>query len=453
MTKNARIKPMGTVGIRKFASSATLIASATLIIGATLMLHLWGVGSQTNIRGHKVAKKTKGAMIKRANDVYYLRYKVEGKTTWVSLGTKDVEEAEKVFKLKVDEHLGFRKSRDLDELQTKIATEKKFIKGNSILLDDVWSLFLSAPNRSQPSEGTLNNILRDWTRFRLWMSEHHSKVVDLKIISQDIIKQWMAEDLTGIAPTTRKDIINRVRQVVVEVFPESTVFAFYKHPKITDKDVQHKQGFTKEQIKEIFKTLDDDTFTLELRSTEDLKVVKDDMRDYKNQFRILCAVTCHTGMRLIDAATISWDEVNLTQSTVSYIPEKTRRTVRTATIPIPSSLVKMFKSIKKDGKHILPRIASKYLRDPDGVVTELHNILEKNGLKVRTEFEGKRNKSIYGWHSFRHYFATAHAENGTNRYILAQMLGDDPATMEKYYIHISDTASKEAMRKMPKFKI
>ncbi|OGV21522.1 MAG: hypothetical protein A2X47_12980 [Lentisphaerae bacterium GWF2_38_69] len=96
-------------------------------------------------------------------------------------------------------------------------------------------------------------------------------------------------------------------------------------------------------------------------------------------------------------------------------------------------------------EYALPKIAERYNRNPDGIRVDTMKVFKFSGLET-SEDKGnlQRQKNIcrYGFHSFRHSFASIMASNGYNITMLAQVLADDTKTLEKYYINIDDKVIK-----------
>ena len=128
---------------------------------------------------------------------------------------------------------------------------------------------------------------------------------------------------------------------------------------------------------------------------------------------------------------------------------KTRRIKRTAVIPITEKLIEQLKIAlewKTEDNYILPKVAERYLRNPHGVRKDAIKVFAFSGLETsehKGDLQRQYNICRYGFHSFRHSFASIMASNGYNITMLSQILADDTKTLEKYYISIDDKVIKK----------
>jgi integrase len=165
--------------------------------------------------------------------------------------------------------------------------------------------------------------------------------------------------------------------------------------------------------------------------------------------KVLFYIGALTGLRLADCCLLKWDNVSFRNDLIRCIPRKTKKIKRPAIIPMSSKLEDQLKIAfewKTDNNYILPKVAERYLRNPHGVRKDSMKIFKFSGLDT-SEDKGKLQRQYnicrYGFHSFRHSFASIMASNGYNITMLAQILADDTKTLEKYYISIDDKVIKK----------
>ncbi len=169
----------------------------------------------------------------------------------------------------------------------------------------------------------------------------------------------------------------------------------------------------------------------------------------KEEMEVLFYIGALTGLRLADCCLLKWETVYLNEDLIKCIPRKTKRIKRQAIIPLTSKLKEKLSNAlnwKTEDNYVLPKIAERYLRNPDGIRKDCIKVFKFSGLDTSEE-KGKLQRQYnicrYGFHSFRHSFASIMASNGYNITMLAQILADDTKTLEKYYIDIDDKVIKK----------
>ena len=111
---------------------------------------------------------------------------------------------------------------------------------------------------------------------------------------------------------------------------------------------------------------------------------------------------------------------------------------------------------KTDRQLLMPQLSELYFKKgtKKRVLGFIKKIFEHIDLKT-TEHRTNRKVSviIYGFHSFRHSFASFAARSGIPIGVLADILGDNITTLQKYYIHIDNVAKFKAISSMPALQI
>ena len=386
--------------------------------------------------------KGSGSVFKRANGNYCYQWrdpitrKLRTKTLTDDTG-KNITSKKLAEKFAEVEALELQKIQHIDSKEkaiVEIATNRKLLKHNNIPIKKAWETYLDSPNRPDSSENTLKGYMYMFKRFQEWLvSEKHS-VKNIDHVTDEVAKNY-SKYLWGRGGTERTFNAHiKGMALIFRVLNPDNLNPFRKE-NITRK-VENQQGhkkLTEEQIVKILGSFNE----------SELKVLN------KKEMSVLFHIGAMTGLRLIDCCLLKWENILFDQQLIKCIPQKTRRIKREAVIPITAKLEEVLQEAlewQNDNDYILPMVAERYKRNPDGIRKDCIKILEYSGLEVSEEPEGTRRKrriNRIGFHSFRHSFASIMASNGYSIQMLAKILADDTRTLERYYINIDDDKVKE----------
>ncbi len=379
----------------------------------------------------KLRVKGDGHIFKRGK-AYYLQYTVNGKRLVQALKTSDRVVAQKRAKEKV----GLSSEITSKELTViKIAEAKNIISPNRIKIEDIWDKFISNPSRPDSAQSTLKNYEYIVRIFVKWLAEAYPST---SIVSQ--ITNEVGADFSKFLWQERKVSESTYNYYIKTLFLVFRVIAKDVRNPFAKENISRKnenqQGhykFTDEQLQHI----------LGIFNEPDLKTM------YKEEMEILFCLGAFTGLRLIDCCNLKWKSVKFKEQIIQTIPEKTKRIKRHATIPLVTQLEEKLREAYewKINSYVLPNVAERYGRNPSGVKKDVMKILRYAGLKTtETPENSQRKRKIcrYGFHSFRHTYASMMASKGYSINMLAQVLADNSKTLEKYYINIDDKVIKAA---------
>ena len=390
----------------------------------------------------KNRKKGSGS-IYLVNGIYKLRYMVKGQRKQVSLETRNKKEAQRKAEKILSPAVVDAKTKA--EVVLHIAEAKKIISKNRVEISNMWDKYLASSTRPDSGPGTLQNYELQVKRFIKWSESNKHETSNIEDINRDIAIEY-ATFLSNskLSPETFNQHIKTLRLVFRTLLadqdnPKPSVA--FDHVKLKPRDTINRKAFTEEEVLKLLKSFDD----------EDLSVT------HKDELKILFYIGAWTGLRLSDVISIKWQNFDMSNRLISVTPRKTARLARNLLIPIHPMLYDLLNDIEKtDQQLVMPKLSELYFNKvtKKRVLTSIKKIFEHINLKT-TEPRTTRKVSaiIYGFHSFRHSFASFAAKSGIPIGVLADILGDNITTLQKYYIHIDNAAKFKAISSMPVLQI
>jgi integrase len=379
---------------------------------------------------------------------YYLQIRVNGRKKVVALKTGRLDEAEK----KAEDYRRIAACRTKEEFAFHVSKARKLSKDSALALDKVWAHYAASPERPDSSPGTLKNYKRNWESFLKWLGDNHPATTRLSQVDESLAKEYAAwlwersigerKNASGEAEKVRMGAntynyhIQSLALVARIVGPDVGVEENpWKCIKKKTEAKQVRKDFSKAQVEALLAAFDDDR----------LKLLN------KDELRLLFHIGAFTGLRLEGAVNLKWDKVDFAKGIISAIPAKTRRIQREVVIPIHSRLkAELVRARDASSGFVLPGIVERYARNPYGVNEDILKVLDFCELKQKNEgVERGRIRRLYGFHSFRHFFASTCANAGVPVTTLSEILGDNISTLQKYYMHSMDESRQKVLKALP----
>jgi len=365
---------------------------------------------------------------------YYLSVRIKGKPITLSLGTKNLDDAE----VEADKKLTIINSQSIDELEVKIKQIKFNRKKTILRLDDVWNQFLKSQNRPDTGPSTLVNYERDWKKFVSWLKSNYPAIAYLSEVNDEIALEY-AQHLweSGISSATFNYHIyvnGLVFRVLLKLLgisdnPFSAVVRKKSLPQV-------KKELSEVEIVKLLKSFDDPKMEIM----------------HKSEMKLLFCIGAYTGLRLVDCAQLKWEGVDFNNREISLMPVKTgRKTRKYVHIHLNDSLFDLLKSASKekakDAIYVIPKVAERYSSNPSGVRSDCVQVFKDNGYETTVKVENVQRKlkaNVYGFHSLRHTLASISARGKVSQQAIQDVLGHSSSSMTRHYTH-SDKASLSAV--------
>ena len=367
-----------------------------------------------------------GSVSKRGDVYYFWWTDVNGKKHAKSLRTKNRTEALG----KAAELTKAVDAKDKAEVLHQAARARRLIEQQPLPLDQVWESFLKT--NPTAGSGTLRNYERALVDFKNWLLKEHCEIQSFTDITDDLVVEYLnCLWRTGITANTynyRRNALGLITKALASGFG-------------IENNRWHDNDLRKREVKQ-------KRLPLSARQSVDLLESLNEPSvslPYPDECKFLVRFILFTGSRLIDAVFMCWENIDLDQGRIRYIPRKTSGKGKEAELPIlhPIHQELSARSDTRENDLVFPKLAALYERNPDGLHRPLVVLIQKVTGKGADKAAGQRKveRSSYGVHSLRATFATQAAMAGCRSVWLARMLGDSLDTVDKYYIRAgySDT--------------
>ncbi len=408
-------------------------------------------------------RTTKGKLFQRsAGGIYYLRYQVGGGRKTVCLHTKNKDKAE----TERDKTLGNALRADTTErVLFHVAENRKLLSRVSIPIDKAWAKYTASDSRPKSGKDTLANYERQWKRFSEWLAKKHADVGNLFDVDRKIALAYKSKlEADKLSPETFNQHVKTLRLVyrVLALDNEHGGVNPFEAVNLKPKATINREAFSKDEVTALLAVFDGPP---ELRipepvlddkgnaikdangkeKTEDRIVVFN--QDEWNEYRCLFNLGAYTGLRFGDACTLKWKTIDFDTGLITLTPRKTKRVGRTVKVPLHPALreqLRLAHAWRDKTTYVLPSLAADYLKSNRVMKNRVIDIIRSVGITTHGEAEGRQIQPILkGFHSLRHFFASYAASVNIPVNVLAELLGDNVATLQRYYVH----GTLEAMSK------
>lgn len=373
-----------------------------------------------------------GGLVKRG-DVWYARYRQAGRRVLKSTGCTRESDAKVYLRDLIaplnagNQAKALRKAADTAyELQGELV-------GRSLRIEDIWDKFQKSPERLDASPLTMKGYRAQLKRFQDWLARTYPKCSAMADVDDGIARSY-AEWLSGQtgSPTYNNHI--GLLKMCWKIVNRST--GWKENPWIAiakKKSVSvSKRDLTWEEIQNLLAA---DT----------------------GEWKLLITIGIYTALRLADAATLKWEEVDLDLRKIVRSPRKTiRRTGRPVTIPIFPDLHQILSDLKakkrKSEPYVLPTLSRRYLRNRSSLCHHIARIFNRAKITRMTDDvkPGRMNNSVAaGFHSLRHSFVSLCRTGNVSEAVVMSIVGHGSPAMTRHYTHIGDDAARTALVALP----
>lgn len=370
---------------------------------------------------------------KKGSKNYYFQVMVKGRRIVESTRTSSIREASKIadarcmeLKLNLDWYFylkqAIKKINMLDPDAKEAAVysaieELNSIKVRTLALWDAFELFKAKPRKRAVSERVYNDYRNMWNNFVIFVNRNFPDVKYMSEITKAIAEKFLAEERKkGLAERSYNERITKLRTIFSALSEEAGLRknVWQQVDKMSEGHIS-KRPFTKTQLKQIFSAA-------------------------KGEMRTLCMIGLYTGLRLGDAATLKWSEIDFENMVIVRLPNKTKHLKKNVEIPLLGELCDELKRVKseqnsRESVYVVPEIAENYLTVND-ISKKIQVLFRNAGIETQIDREKcSRKTTVYGFHSFRHTFVSLCAANGIPMNVVMELVGHRSVMVHEVYQH------------------
>lgn len=438
----------------------------------------------------KEGRKNGSGTLEKRGDIWLARWTVNGKRYTrstgckVSGGKKAKEQAERrldeftaPYKLGDEKRIIEVQIARLGGVEKEIGAEEA--KKPSLKLVAGFSAFLQSQSRPRSGAATLHNYELQYFQFVDWASQYHGELSEMRQVDSATADEYSRFLLSG-TPKKERDQISAARKWLhgfdwrqkrdggrvlskdeEEAIKQRRALAartirnpvrgatFNKHLNALALIWRHVARNAEARISVNPWAYDEETGRgirrVSLTHAErpharralSLEEVYNLLNAATGELRALVAIGFYTGLRLGDAATLEWGNIDQLTGIITVRSRKTDTETRAAVHPVLARILEAETKARRG--YVLPNTARLYLSGKSGRVqisNEITGLFESVGIVTKfTDGGGRRARSECGFHSLRHTFVTALRAHGATLRTAQELAGHNTQRMTEHYTH------------------
>ncbi len=376
----------------------------------------------------------------RAEQIQYL-------TGEKSLLEKQIEEIEKKEQAKAKAEAEAKAKAEAEarakEEAAKRRAEEKAEYDAALNVGDAFEAYEEIAVKIGTGEGTMRSYASQFNVFANWLKANHPEAVKMRDVTADIVS-----DFATFLSTKRSSSTYNKYKILFRTMWK------YLADKIKSKSGENPWYNATAMPKK--KTINHRRKILNLENLATLIVEAD------GELRCLFAIGMYTGLRLGDACTLQWEEVDLPLGVITRVPRKTaaetnNEPVTIAIHPALANLLMQAPTYADRKGPVLPEMCEMYLHDKSAVSYRVQEHFRKCGFETSSEVGDNRcRKGVdYGFHSLRSTFVTRTVQGVKKQRdealsIAGSMAGHTTTAMTARYNHETfDDEKRLAVMAMP----
>ena len=315
----------------------------------------------------------------------------------------------------------------------QIAEAQQIIQKCKVRFKDLREAFENHPARH---DGQLENKISTLNHIVRWMTENHPDAHLLGDMTEEMAGEYLVQYWkSGISAKTYNTRLQCLKMIFRLFLKDDSPFKDYPYKQ---GESESRAAFTPEQLQAIWDVLASDYPMM-----------------FKDEMIVLYFLAVYTGARCGDLCQLQWDSVDLHRNILHLVPSKTKGSSgKQIEIPIAHALRgQLERALQwKDDEFVLPNVCKRYRYNPCGISHDTTDLLEKAGIETKVKADTSHRKlriSRYGFHSFRHCYATMLINQGVNPLVVCDLMGHTTTAMTARYSHIALSTKTQAINELP----
>jgi integrase len=173
------------------------------------------------------------------------------------------------------------------------------------------------------------------------------------------------------------------------------------------------------------------------------------------EWRALILLGALAGLRLGDAANLTWQNVDLEKRVIAYLPRKKRHLPNSKRIEVPihpdlyEAILGLPVASKAPSTPLFPEWVESTSAGRNGLSMQFNELMAKAGVDpLPLRKKGQRTFQAKTFHSLRHTFVTLMAESGVSQELRKELAGHS-SDVHRIYTHHSPSALRSAVDTIP----
>jgi len=161
------------------------------------------------------------------------------------------------------------------------------------------------------------------------------------------------------------------------------------------------------------------------------------------------------GLRLGDASSLTWQNVDLEKRVITYFPKKKRHLPGAKRVEVPihndlhEAILNLPVSSNAPTSPLFPKWCNKIPAGRKGLSMKFNELVAKAGIdSLALKKKGQRTFQAKTFHSLRHTFVTLMAENNVSQELRRELAGHD-SDVHRIYTHHSTETYRRAINSIP----